>query len=392
MLHTARTALAVGLLCLAPSAAHAARPKPTGFDPARAAAVSALPVRVVVLNDRLRSQWAYGAYSLSADFAAQAAVNNVVSNAIASGMSSGAAIGAGALGGAIAGAIIDANMRAQARGQVERADALLAGRGCRLDLAVPLADAVDRAIRASSWGMATSPRRDVVAPGQKTGDLLADTPERQQFTVTYSMTPDYEYLVTSINVATYAAALKPEKARRDDPAWVDELVIVSDPMTLAEKTPADVEAAVAAELERHRATGMAALVKAANSGDREARKQAVKLTDEHRRNMKEAKAAQWTPGEAAARRAAMWAADACAPLRAAADAQVAEAEALLGRLFRGELPARVSEPGRVLDYTFAGDEGARVVEARPVGLYASGRAGTTPRLGFRYSWLPVESE
>lgn len=392
MHHTARTALAVGLLCLAPATAIAARPKPTGFDPARAQALSSLPVRVVVLNDRLRSQWAYGGYSLSADYAAQATINNAVGNAISSGMSTGAAVGAGALGGAIAGAIIEANLRAQARGQVERADTLLGERGCKLALSAPLADAVDRAVRASAWGAVASPGRDVLADGQGVEKLLADTPERQQFTVSYSMTPDYEYLVTSINVATYAAALKPERARKDDPAWTDEIVIVSDPMHLADKTAADVEASVAAELERHRATGIVALIKAANAGDRDARKEAVALTDTHRPNMKEAKAEAWTPGEAAARRAARWSVDQCAPLRAAADQQVAEAEALLGRLFRGELPARVDEAGRIVDHTFVGEDGQRVLEARPVGLYASGRAGTTPRLGFRYTWLPVESE
>lgn len=392
MSQTARTALAVGLLFVAPATALAARPKPTGFDPARAEVLAPLPHRVVVMNDRLRSQWAYGGYHIASDFGAQAAINNAVGHAIASGMSTGAAVGAGALGGVIAGAIIEANLRAQASQQVGRADALFAEQGCKLDLGTPLADAVARAVAARPWGAQVLPRRDVVTARQKLDDLVEDTPERQQFTVSYSMTPDYAHLVTTIDVATHAAALKQAKARKDDPAWTDEIVIVSDAMEIADKTPADVEAAVAAEQARHRATGVGALIKAANAGDADARREAVKLTDVNRRNLKEARQPQWTPGDAARKRASLWAADGCAPLRAAADQQVAEAEALLGRLFRGELPARVNAFERNAPAGIAGDPGERVVASRAVGMYLMGRGGSVPQLAYRYSWLPADAK
>lgn len=389
MTYTARTALAVGLLCLVPTAATAARPKPTGFDPARADALSTLPVRIVVLNDRLRSQWSYGSYSVSGDFMAQAMVNNVVNNAIASGMSSGAAIGAGALGGAIAGAIIDANMRSQARSEVERADRLFDEQGCKLELGDPFAGAVERALAARSWGAALAPRRDVVGEGRQLDALLADTPERQQFTITYSMTPDYAHLVTTIHVSAHAAALKPADARKNDPAWFDELVLVSDPMLLADKTPDDVQAAVAAEHARHLASGVVELVKAANAGDRKARKDAVALLQTHRINLREANQPAWTPGEAALKRAGAWSTDSCAPLQAAAEQQVQEAETLIARLFSGELPARV-EKAQFPIMPIAGTE--RAVEARGVGMYVLGRGGSSPTLGYRYSWLPAEKD
>lgn len=389
MTYTARTALAVGLLCLVPTAAMAARPKPAGFDPTRAETLSTLPVRIVVLNDRVQSQWAYGSYSVSGDFMAQAMVNNAVNNAISAGMSSGAAIGAGALGGAIAGAIIDANMRSQARREVERADRLFDERQCKLELGNSFAGAVERSIAARSWGASLAPRRDVVGDGQELDALLADTPERQQFTISYSMTPDYAHLVTTIHVSTHAAALKPADARKNDPAWFDELVIVSDPMPLADKTPDDVNAAIEAENARHLATGMAALVKAANAGDRKARKEAVALTQTHRTNMREARQAKWTPGEAALQRATAWSADGCAPLQAAAEQQVLESESLIGRLFSGDLPPRV-EKVQFPVMPLAGTE--RVVEARGVGMYLLGRGGSTPTLGYRYSWLPTETK
>jgi uncharacterized protein YcfJ len=389
MTYTARTALAVGLLCLVPTAAMAARPKPTGFDPARADALSTLPVRIVVLNDRLRSQWAYGSYSVSGDFMVQAMVDNVVNNAIASGMSSGAAIGAGALGGAIAGAIIDANMRSQARREVERADRLFDAQQCKLKLGDSLAGAVERALAARSWGATLVPRRDVVGKGQELDAMLADTPERQQFTISYSMTPDYAHLVTTIHVSAHAAALKPADARKNDPAWFDELVIVSDPMPLADKTAEDVKAAVEAENARHLATGVVALVKAANGGDRKARKEAVALTQTHRTNMREAQQAGWSPAEAALRRATAWSAEGCVPLQVAAEQQVLEAEALVGRLFAGELPPRM-EKAQFPIPPIAGAE--RTVEARGVGMYLLGRGGSTPALGYRYSWLPAEKE
>lgn len=385
MSHLVRTALAVGL-CLAMPAAWAARPKPTGFDPARANALAALPIRVVVLNDGLRSQWAYASYSISGDFASQAVINNAVNNMIAGGASPGAAIGAGAIGGALAGAIIDANMRAQAQRQVERADALLDERKCRLDLAPAFSTAVDRAVAATGWGAGRTPRHDLLAERQELDKLLADTPERQQVTITYSMTPDYANLVSTLTVATYAVGLKPERARKDDPAWIDELVIASDPVPLADKTPADVEAAIKAEDERHLATGIVELVRAANAGDSTARRKAVELTERHRRYLRDAKATQWTPGEATMQRASRWVADDCAALRAAGEQQAREAEVLLTRLFRGELPTRSEVAARVpppLDGT------DRVVEARGGGMYLMGRGGTIPMLGYRYSWLPL---
>lgn len=389
MHHTVRVAVAAALCTLVPAVA-IAKAKPTGFDPARAQALSAVPVRVVVLHDRLRSQWAYGSYNMSSDFATQALMNNTVNNMISSGMPAGAAIGAGALGGAIAGAIIDANMRQQARSQVERADALFEAQQCKLALGDSFATAIDHAVAGSAWGAATTPRHDVLAEGKKLADVLGDTPERQQFTVTYSMTPDYSQLVTTIGISTYVASLKAENARRDDPAWTDEIVIASDPLPLADKTPEDIAASLAAEDKRHADTGVGLLIKAANAGDDDARRKAIELTDAHRKNVREAKQKQWSPGEAALRRAMAWSADGCAPLRAAADQQAREAEALLGRLFRGELPQRANEFDRHAATVLSGTE--RTVEARAIGQYVMGRGGTSSLLPYRYAWYPSSAK
>lgn len=380
-----RTALAVGL-CLAASTAWAARPKPTGFDPERASILSSVPVRVVVLNDALRSQWAYASYSVTGDAVAQTMVNNTMNNMIASGMPAGAAIGAGALGGAIAGAIIDANMRAVARSQVERADTLMAQRKCLIDVGTGLSKAVDHAVSATPWGASITPRHDVLGADQKVDKLLADTPERLQVLITYSMTPDYSNLISTLSVSTYASALKDEHARKDDPAWLDELVIASDPAPLAAKTDVDIVAAKKAEDERYLASNFSSLVKAANAGDGEARKQAIVMMSVHRRNLREAAQDTWSTAEEALQRAAHWSADDCAALRTAAAQQAVEADTLLSRLFGGQLPPR-SEAGASIQSPLQGAD--RVVESRSVGMYLMGRGGDTPTLSRRYSWLPV---
>lgn len=382
-------AVALCLIASSTSAAWAARPKPTGFDPARASALSALPVRVVLLNDTLRSQWAYGSYSVTGDIVGQTVINNTVNNMISSGMPAGAAIGAGALGGALAGAIIDAQMRAQALSQVERADGLIAQRKCRIDVGSGLVKAVDRAVGSTPWGAASVLRHDRLDEGQKLDKLVADTPERMQVLITYSMTPDYSNLVSTLNVASYASALKAEGARKGEPAWLDDLVIASDPMPLAAKTSADIEAATKAEDERYRTSGIAELVKAANGGDDAARKQAVTLMSNHRQYLREARKADWTPGEAAMQRAIAWSANDCAMLRTVAAQHAQEAESMLSRLFQGQLPAR-SEAGARIPSPLEGTE--RVVESRGVGMYVMGRGGDTPTMSYRYSWMPAPSK
>lgn len=379
---------AAALYCLSGlSVAEAAPNETPGHDPAQQDALRAMPIHAVVANERLRSQITYGYVDVGS--AAINATNNLYFST--PGLAYGQAAAAGLAGGLIASALINAEAYASAKRQVADADAEFERAQCKLSNSDALFAAVERSIGATSWGADREPGRHVLARKQKLDDLVPQDAPRYEFVATYSMTPDYSALVTSMTLAAFSAQLPdaPKRWQRQ-PAWSDNLVVVSDIVPLNPKTSADVEAGIARETARHAATGASDLIRAANAGDREARKQANALLREHRARMKEAKRPDWTPREAAAARARMWSANGCERVHSMLARNAVEIEEMMGRLFAGTLPPRDGSGGAAV----AADAtaGERAVHVRPGGLYVMQSPDANVPLNWRYSWFPDGGE
>jgi len=375
--------VAAGVLLLLLSGAALAA-EPTGHDASRVQSLSGLPVHIVMLNDHVRSQIAYAYRSVASDAVTQQAIQNAMVNT--PGLSAGQGIAAGALGGAIASAIINAQLQAAAKNQVEPADATMRASRCMVDYGQELGAALQRAVNTSTWGQAATVERHLVGPRQKVADVVDPDRERYVLTASYSISPDYSALVTTVNASAYSPRLGQQKKWQRDPAWTDELVVVSDRILVPAKSPADIDAAVAAENSRYAQLGVPALIAKANAGDPDARTKAVKLMKEHKRALEEARETSWSPAFEAEQRARLWSADGCARLRATLASNTSETETLLGQLYRGELPARISEVSRELPALLPAD--ARQVRAEAIGIYRMARGDGEVPLAYRFSWLP----
>ena len=164
-------------------------------------------------------------------------------------------------------------------------------------------------------------------------------------------------------------------------------MVVSDVVPLADKTPADIEAAVARETARYANSGVYKLIQAANAGDRTARRDASAMLRTHKSRMREAKGERWTPREAAAARARIWAADDCSLVRAALTQGATDSETLLGRLFAGSLPAHAEAVQPAVPLR---DDSDRVIQPLPEGRYVARAVDADAPLGWRYSWFPED--
>ena len=109
-----------------------------------------------------------------------------------------------------------------------------------------------------------------------------------------------------------------------------------------------------------------------------------------RASMREGPLAELFKATEAAQRSRVWSANGCERLRQALASNAGELQAMLDRLYSGQLPPRVDEvPGQPLPEPIAG---TRQVMAEPVGLYRMTRAGDDVTLAYRYSWLPLADE
>ncbi|GGK10676.1 hypothetical protein [Luteimonas terricola] len=343
-----------------------------------------MAVHAVAAHDRLKSQITYGYINVGATAA------NATNNLYAStpGLSYGSAAAAGLAGGLIASVLINAEAKASAKNQVRDANTEFDRAQCKLSNTDALLGAIERSVGGTPWGAGRSVQRHVLAPDHSVDDLVPQDEPRYELVATYSMTPDYSALVTSVALAAYSAQLPGAPTRwQKKPAWSDDLVVVSDIVPLARKTPADVEAAISRETTRFADTGAYKLIQAANAGDRTARRAASGLLRTHQARMREAKRLEWTPREAAAARARAWTADDCSLVRSALTQGATDIETLLSRLFAGSLPARVET-----DVTEAPlrDDTDRVVQALPDGQYVARAVDADAPLGWRYSWYPEE--
>lgn len=220
------------------------------------------------------------------------------------GLSYGSAAAAGLAGGLIASALINAEAKASAKNQVRDASTEFERAQCKLSNTDALLGAIERSVGGTPWGAGRTVQQHVLPPDRSVDDLIPQDEPRYELVATYSMTPDYSALVTSVALAAYSAKLSGAPPRwQKTPALSNDIVVVSDIVQLADKTPADVEAAISRETARYADSGVYKLVHAANAGDRTARRTASTLLRTHKSRMREAKGLEWTPREAAAARA-----------------------------------------------------------------------------------------
>ena len=375
-------ASALVLLCMSTPGAGLLAKETRGLAPPDKAALQSLPVHVVVLQDRLRPQYAYNYISTS-----QLGLNAGNSLYAAGGVSYAQAAGAGLAGGLIAGALINATEESGAKKKVRSPYELLQGARCDIPLAAPHHAAVGAAIAAAPWNGLRAPSLTAM---QEAGDYKAPSGPRYEFLASTTLTPDFLALVTTIDARAFTADASGKVSGK--PTWFDSLIVVSENMMLPPKTAADTASMIEAEQARFAASDAGALIAKVNaagsSAKRKDRSRANLLAATHRENMREARGADWSPSSAVARRATLWAANDCQPLRQALEGNLQQAGGMLQALFTDSLPPRLAadaEPAK------PAPEGTRRVEALPGGGYVSQVSGQPVGLGFRHSVL-VETD
>ena len=325
--------LAAGLsLCLSCANASAAD-QAVAYDPAASQALRDIPVYLVLLNDELKVQLAYTYTSVDPSLLPYY-------NAPVPGLSTGAGIAAGALGAALGEAIANAAQYERAEKAVVPAYGQLQGARCTLPAASGLADGLERGVRRSAWGATTPMQRLVLGDQQKLDKLLDQNQPRQVLLASYSMSPDFSTVITSVNLSVYSNTFAGAPKRwQTRPAWSNLLIVFSEQVAAPPpKTEQDTTGLVLAENERFARTPAAQLIAAANNGDPFSRKQALHLVKEHEQYLREARKKKWTPAMTAARNSRYWTSNGCAPLSAAIESNARELETLLERLYAGELP------------------------------------------------------
>jgi hypothetical protein len=391
--HPRRVVLAAALL--AATCGLAATPIGS-FDATSAAALHGVPVDVVVLNDRVRAQIAYQYVSVDPN-------GTIAQGAMMPGMPAGAGM-AGAAGGALAGALINASMRAAATAPVQPAYASLVAAQCAVPGADALARDIEASVRATPWGGDAQVNRYVLVSEEGPSRVALKEDARVVVSATYSLSPDFSTLVTSLTASAYSGALPgaPKDWQRQ-PAWSDQLVVVSDRLDVGAKTPEDAAHLVALENAAHQAT-LNALIDKANAGDRDARDQIKVEKSWHNGRLRAANAPEWTEAGEILRRSELWSQDGCARLKQAMQANDTEIRRMLDGLFAGRAPDATSALPRTTAFVTraavaaaavepAAPAGERRIVASPGNLRVSQRAGDkdVPLL-YLYSWLPLENQ
>lgn len=368
--------LAAGLsLCLSCAKATAAE-QAVPYDPAASQALRDIPVHLVLLNDELKVQLAYAYTSVDPSLLPYY-------NAPVPGLSTGAGIAAGALGAALGEAIANAAQYERAEKAVVPGYGQLQAARCTLPAASGLADGLERGIRRSTWGATTPVQRLFLDEQQKLDKLVDQNQPRQVLLASYSMSPDFSTVITSVNLSVYSDVLAGAPKRwQARPAWSNLLIVFSEQVTAAPpKSEQDITDLVTAENERFARTPAAQLIAAANDGDPFSRKQALHLVKEHEQYLREARKKKWTPAMTAARNSRHWISNGCAPLSAALEANARELETLLERLYAGELPPALPPKTTIKDMARRSLEpdptpaGTRKVTAELGNTYLSRRAG-----------------
>jgi hypothetical protein len=267
-----------------------------------------------------------------------------------------------------------------------------------------LAPAVAAGVRNAPWA-AASPvaQHRLTAKDDRVRDVLDEGKPRYVLAVSYSMTPDFASVLTTIDASAYGPALLGgSNTWFRKPAWTDHIVIASDALILEPKTPADIEHAVARENARFATLGVDALKKKSRRGDADARQEANLLVRRHNAIKEEARMHAWTPLVMSVRRSELWSENQCARLHEALRANAAEATRVLGQLFAGRLGGTLpadwneGETGGWLasaSTSTRNRDGAAPTERRVFveapHHFVSRRAGDNVMVAYRYSWIPT---
>lgn len=339
-------------------------------------AAAGLPLHIVSTNTGLRPQIAYG----------YAAVPGVMYTGPYPGMSVGQSIGVNAVGGAIGGALANAMMYAEAKSKARDYFTAIEDAGCALPVAEPMRQAVSTALQATPWSAALQPTLHGI-DGGAIKDVLPEDQPRHAFVLSTSLTPDMDVLLTSLTINAHAPDGENDRRWKRNPRWADRLIVASAGIPVQPKTPADTERMLAEEHARYAASGAAELIAKVNAerhgASRDDRQAAASAVRSHRRRLREARQAAWTPATLARRRAQLWSAEDCAALRIAIDDNARALTGLLVGLYAQTLPGQGEAPPKDLPARGEVVEvGAREIARLPGGTYLSSYAGPMPMLGF----------
>lgn len=391
MKHAVACRLLAGL-CLSFAAVHARAADAPGFYAQNADHLRDIPIHIVALNADLRTQLPYGTSNY--DPYLSGVLQNSINNALATvpGLSMGQAVAAGAAGGLIAGALIAAAEKEAAESAVEAAHATLQQAQCLLPGGQELARVLGEGASHAPWAGDAAPRTFVLGAKQDVDDVVDSKARRHVLAATYSMTPDFSTVITSLKVDLYSDGIEGADRRwASRPVRSERLIVFSDQVQIPAKTPEDIETEVALEKERFAAGPASALIAKANAGDLQARKNAAALVRTHERLLREARAPNWTPAAAAAKRSRVWAADGCQLLVASLNANNEELRRLVVDLYGAGLP--VSEPLEakqaridIMSPLATEEPGVRKTHALPGNLYLSRRGGDYATLMHLYTW------
>lgn len=373
--------LAAGLLALGFCVIAQASPEEgEGYTSARAAMAAALPAYVVVYNERILPQLLFGV----PEYRKLPFYEQVQLPLVAAQPRHPPVAGVFQTAGTIPNAMLYADAETVARwGYLP-----LKSKGCDLPVADSLAKSVRDSIARSSWGGAIQPRTMIPKNYMFEESIPRDQP-RHVFFTSASLLPDFSALVTSVDIAAYAADSKKSDRWKKQALWRDQLIVVSDPLdALPAKTAADIEAMIAVEQARYAASGADDLIVKVNTeglqasrADRDAAVTAQRL---HVNNMRDAKDKDWSNKSGARQRAELWSANDCARLRAAIVKNDAELVGMMDALYAGQLPPRSSDSDKNAESEQAGE---RKIRALPHGVYVSRNDGGKNKIMFRYTLL-----
>lgn len=378
------TALAAGAFALLSHADCRAADYADGYRPERATMAAQMPVYLVVLNSRVRPQIDYPRVPGGTVYVPNPYQYNNIP-----GISFGQAQMAGALGSALA----EAMLYAEAKQRATAAYAPMVGGRCDLAVAARLQQTLREAMARAPWGANVQP---ILIDGDVEDwdkQIPKDRP-RQVFSVSASLTPGLGALMTWVDLAAYS----PEggasgSSWQKKPLWQDQLIVVSDAVTLPAKSDADRARMVAQEDARYAESGDLAVVarvaKDIYGAGKSERMRATAADRLHKRNLKLAREADWSLLTEGPRRGELWSQDDCAPMSAALAAATGELGRMLDDLYAQRLPPRLPATHKTKDDP-PELPGERKIRALPGGVYVSRNEGGIIPLAYRYRLLPQE--
>jgi len=307
-----RRCMLAALSCASAPGVHAAKAEPPTMD-----TVHAAPLHMVVLHERTRLRLPY--------FAPPGVI--VTSDTIPAGT-----LIAGNLLGGLLVAGIERQRLKEAQASVQPAYDILRDGGCLLERGSTFMDAVQPIAMDDAAPPVT---RHVLTGEARLEDIFPAGSERHVVLITYSLTPDMDYLLTTAHAMYVPAGKKGKDARV---SWSRTLTVAAPALPLPAKTPAEIERLVSEENRRWQSSGNAALVQAANKGDMTARRQVAGANRQYEEALKQARSPAWSLPHASVEHARTWSADGCAGLQQAHADNAMQLGALMPRLYADDLP------------------------------------------------------